>query len=218
MCTAPVLTQPDFDKKFYLQTDTSRYGMGAILSQEGGLDTLTLALTKHHTPILHPIAYYLATFTPTEWNYDVYDWELLAIMKALAHWRPYLGWTKVPFTILTDHMNLQHWKLPQNLVRRVARWHMDLQEYDYEIQYIPGKENALPDVLSWQLGADKGQEDNQGVVVIPVEKFKITASATSHITPEGKVCVPPLNKVKRGIMQLVHDHPLAGYPGWDETL
>jgi hypothetical protein len=93
---------------------------------------------------------------------------------------------------------------------------MDLQEYDYEIQYVPGKENALPDVLSRQQGVNKGQEDNQGIVVIPPEKFKI--SATGHITLEGKVCILPLNKVKRGIMHLVHDHPAAGHPGWDETI
>jgi hypothetical protein len=30
----------------------------------------------------------------------------LAIIKSLAHWQPYLGWTKEPFTILTDHTNL----------------------------------------------------------------------------------------------------------------
>jgi hypothetical protein len=218
MCMAPVLTQPDFDKKFYLQTDALGYGMGAILLQEGGPDMLTPTLMKHHKPILHPITYYLATFTPMEWNYDVYDQELLAIMKALTHWRLYLGWTRVLFTIMTDHANLQHWKSPQNLVRWVARWHMGLQEYDYEIQYIPGKENMPPDTLSWQLGADKGQEDNQGMVVILVEKFKTTISVTSHITPEGKVCVPPLDEVKRGIMKLVHDHPSAGHPGWDETI
>jgi hypothetical protein len=95
---------------------------------------------------------------------------------------------------------------------------MDLQEYDYEIQYISEKENAPPDALSRQPGVDKGQEDNQGIVVIPVERFKATISAMKHVTPEGKVCVPPLNEVKRGIMQLVHDHPMAGHLGRDETL
>jgi hypothetical protein len=42
MCKAPVLTQPDFNHKFYIQTDASGYGMGAILSQEGGSDTTAL--------------------------------------------------------------------------------------------------------------------------------------------------------------------------------
>jgi RNase H-like domain found in reverse transcriptase len=61
------------------------------------------------------MGYYSAMFTPTERNYDIYERELLAIMKSLGHWRPYLGWTKEPFTILTDHANLQYWKVPKNL-------------------------------------------------------------------------------------------------------
>jgi hypothetical protein len=151
-----------------------------------------------------------------EQNYDIYDWELLAIIKALAHWRQYLGWTKVLFTILMDHANLQHWKSSQNLVQHMAWWHIDLQEYDYEIQYVPGKENGPPDTLLQQPGMDKGQEDNQSIVVIPAEKFKI--SATSHITPDGKVCIPLLNEVKRGVMHLVHNHLIVGHPGHDETI
>jgi hypothetical protein len=108
MCSVLVLTQPNFDKKFYLQMDALGYGMGAILLQEGDQNTLTLALVQKHKPVLHPIMYYSATFTPMEWNYNIYDRELLAIMKVLAHWRQYLGWMKVPFTIMMDHTNLQH--------------------------------------------------------------------------------------------------------------
>jgi len=80
--------------------------MGAILSQESDITTPSLA--KQTKPALHPIAYYSATFTPTERNYDIYKRELLTIMKSLTHWRPYLGWTKETFTILTDHANLQY--------------------------------------------------------------------------------------------------------------
>ncbi len=62
-------------------------------------------------------------------------------MKALTHWRHYLGWTKTPFTILTDHANLQYWKAPQKLNRRMARWHANLQEYNFIIKHIPGVMN-----------------------------------------------------------------------------
>jgi hypothetical protein len=112
MCEAPVLIQPNFEKKFFLQVDASAYSVGAVLLQEG--EITTPSLKKRRKPALHPIAFYLATFTPTEQNYDIYNRELLAVMKALYHWQPYLAWTKEPFTILMDHTNLTYWKALEN--------------------------------------------------------------------------------------------------------
>ena len=159
-------------------------------------------------PKLHPITYYSATFTPTEWNYDIYKQELLAIMKALNHWRSHLGWTTVPFIILTDHTNLQYWKAPQNLTRRMAQWHADLQEYNYILQYIPGKANIPLDFLLQPPTADRGGTDNQGVVMLLADRIMMTKL----------VKVPPILEVRRGLMNLYHDHPLAGHPGRDKTL
>src|SRR5258708_25054286 len=94
------------------------------------------------------------------------------MMKALAHWRHYLGWTKHPFTILTDHANLQYWKAPRNLNRWTTHWHADLQEYDYEIRYIPGKTNLPPDALSQPPSAHHRYRDNLKIVLIPPEKYE----------------------------------------------
>src|SRR6266851_6872903 len=55
MCAKPILQQPDFTKVFYLQTDASAYGVGAVLSQEGGTMTSNSPNTK---PRWHPVAYY----------------------------------------------------------------------------------------------------------------------------------------------------------------
>ena len=108
MAKQPVLCQPDFTKQFFVMTDASAYGVGAKLSQEGEFDPLR---PKSSTK-LHPIAYYSATFTPTEHNYDIHDRELLAIYKAIKHWRVYLIWTKTPFEVQMDHANLLFWKSP----------------------------------------------------------------------------------------------------------
>jgi len=135
------------------------------------------------------------------------------MMKALSHWQPYLGWTKEPFTIMTDHANLQYWKSPKNLNQRTAHWHADLQEYNFDILYIPGKTNIPPDALSQLPGVDQGKEDNQQVTVLPAQKFKVATTTT-----EAKISVPPIDIVKRGILNLMHDHPSAGHPGRDETL
>ena len=205
MCKASVLLQPDFNKKFYLQTDASAYGVGTVLSQEG---ETTPSLAAHNKPVLHPIAYFLATFTPTEHNYDIYERELLAVMKSLAHWRPYLGWTKHPFTIMTDHANLQYWKSPRNLNRRTAWWHADLQEYNYEILYIPSKTNIPPDTLSRPPRADKGEANNQRVELLNPKQFTIATIAS-----EGKIHVPAITEVKCSIMTLMHNHPTARHLG-----
>jgi len=114
MCDKPILQQPDFMKPFYVLTNALVYGMGAILSQEGESNVLHLQ-TPHKKLKLHPIAYYSATFTKTEHNYNIYNRELLVIMKAITHWRLYLIWTETPFTIYTDHANLLYWKSPHKL-------------------------------------------------------------------------------------------------------
>jgi RNase H-like domain found in reverse transcriptase len=141
--------------------------MGAILSQEGG----TTDQTTTRKPKLHPVTYYSATFTETECNYNIYKQELLAIMKAITHWQPYLIWTKEPFTILTDHTNLLHWKLPRKLNRHMARWHGELQDYNFKLQHIPRKLHTAADALSQPPGAVKGKDDNQEMTMIPKAAF-----------------------------------------------
>ena len=162
MCRSPVLIQPDVDKQFTLHVDASAYGMGTILSQEGNHTTKTLA--QCYKPVLHPVAYYSATFTPTEQNYNIYERELLAVMKTLAHWRHYLGWTKTPFIICTNHANLQYWKSPRNPNCHMARWHADLQKYNYILEYISRKTNTAADCWDGHLHGKSwtGQSHTQG--------------------------------------------------------
>jgi len=71
-------------------------------------------------------------------NYDIYERELLSCDESPQHWRPYLGWTKEPFTILTDHTNLTYGNPHKPEIDTLARWHADLQEYDFKIKHIPG--------------------------------------------------------------------------------
>ena len=109
--------------------------------------------------------------TLTERNYDIYERELLAIMKTLAHWRQYLIWTPEPFIILTDHANLLYWKSPQKLNQRTARWHSELQDYDFKIIHVPGSTHVAADALSRPPGVEQGKEDNQNITMIPQATF-----------------------------------------------
>src|SRR5882757_9259497 len=166
MCSKPVLTQPQYNKLFVVHTDTSAYGVGAILLQEGEINP-----QKPVKPRLHPIAYYSVTFTPTERNYDIYERELLAVLKALQNWRPHLAWTPHPFTLITDHANLTFWKHPRKVNRRVARWYGELQDYWFKIKHVPGKTHTAADFLSRPFIDNKGERDNEDVVVLPPKLF-----------------------------------------------
>ena len=165
MCCHPILRQPEYNKPFFLATDASAYGVGAVLSQEGELHPRT------KKPTQHPIAYYSATFTPTERNYDIYERELLAILKVLEHWRPHLAATEIPVTVLTDHANLMFWKNPRKVNRRVARWFATLQDYNLLIKHVPSKLHAAPDMLSRPPGTNKGELDNQDITLLPPDSF-----------------------------------------------
>ena len=165
MCSCPILQQPDYTKQFLLTTNTLAYGVGAVLLQEGEIYPRT------KKPTQHPIAYYLATFTHTKHNYDIYKRELLAVLKALQHWRPHLAATKIPVIVLTDHTNLTFWKNPKTVNWRVACWFALLQDYNLRIKHVPGKLHAAADMLSRPPSDDKGKKDNWDLTRLPPHLF-----------------------------------------------
>jgi len=56
---------------------------------------------------LKPVTFFSAKHSALEYNYKIYDKELLAIIKALKEWRPKLQGTEQLFKIIIDHKNLQ---------------------------------------------------------------------------------------------------------------
>jgi len=101
----PVLLFPQLSKPFEMEVDASAIAIGAVLNQEG------------EDGKKHPVAYYSESFSATERNYDVYDRELLAIVKVLRQWRTYLLGSPHEIIIHTDHSNLQYWKELQKINR-----------------------------------------------------------------------------------------------------
>ena len=123
----------------------------------------------------------------TERNYDIYERELLAVIKALQHWQQYLIWTEEPFIIQTDHANLLYWKSPQKLNRWTARWHAELQDYNFQIVHIPGRSYVLADMLSRPVGVDQGQEDNTDVTMLTEKSFiRAFTDDVSHLAKQIK--------------------------------
>ena len=90
----------------------------------------------------------MCTFSLAESNYNIYEKEFLAVIKAIENWRAHLIWTEKPFIIETNHKNLAYWKEPKKLMGRMARWHKKLQDYNFKSVHIAGKSNGPVDALS----------------------------------------------------------------------
>ncbi|MEJ2229930.1 MAG: pol polyprotein, partial [Nitrospirales bacterium] len=125
LTSPPVLAHPDYTKPFILHTDASGFSVGAVLSQiqPDGKE--------------HPIAYAGRALKKYELNYSTHDKEALAIKFGVQHFRHFL-YGGPPFTVYTDHSALR-WLMttpPQN--SRLARWKVELSEYDFSIKYRPG--------------------------------------------------------------------------------
>ena len=133
---SPVLRLPDLSKPFTIQMDASKLGTGAVLLQQDAAG------------VSHPCAYLSQALVGAEQNYQVYDLELLAVMRALKAWRPYLISPVEPTVIYTDHQNITYFRQPQDLTAWQMRWHSILQEYPVRFVHIAGKKNSAPDLLS----------------------------------------------------------------------
>ena len=102
---------------------------------------------------------------PVERNYEIYDKELLAIVKAMTKWRQYLLDVSEIFKVWMDHENLKYFWKPHKLNGRQARWYLKLQDYDFILQHIPGKTNTKADILSRKDQVNM-KEDNKNVQLL----------------------------------------------------
>ena len=157
--TQPVLRLPDHSKPFAIATDASKYATGGVLMQTDSNGDW------------HPCSYISSTFSPAERNYDIYDRELLAIIRALKSWRHYLRGAAHQVQVFTDHKNLLYFKEPQKLNRRQARWLLDLAEFDLKLIHVPGKDLSVPDALSRRPDMIIDEEDNSDVTLLPHSLF-----------------------------------------------
>lgn len=139
-CSAPILMHFDPNKQIIVETDASDYVSAAILSQHDDQGTL------------RPVAFFSKKHTPAECNYEIYDKELLAIIKCFEEWRPELEGSTHPILVISDHRNLEYFMTKKQLNRRQARWSEFLSRFNYRITYRPGKQGGKPDALTRRSG------------------------------------------------------------------
>jgi len=132
----PILRHFDINRPALIETDTSDFALGADLSQ------------KFEDGKIHPCDFLSRKLSSAEFNYDVFDKEMLAIVFALQWWRHSLQGSEFKTMIFSDHQNLSYFTEKVKLNRRQARWAEILQEYSFTNVYRKGSLNLKDDILS----------------------------------------------------------------------
>ena len=113
--------------------DASESGLGVVVTQtQDGRERV--------------IAYASRVLSEAERNYSTTEKECLAVVWAIRKFRYYLE--GYHFTVITDHSSLKWLHNLRNPTGRLARWALDLLEYDFDIVHRKRAMHHDPDALS----------------------------------------------------------------------
>ena len=143
LSSAPVLA---FFELITIQCDASKNGLGSVLLQKG-----------------KPVVYASKSLTPAETNYAKIEKEMLAILFSCRRFHQYIYGKKV--TVESDHKPLSSImkKSLCNATPRLQRMLLELQKYDLDVHYVPGKDIPVGDLLSRKYLQDTSPELSESI-------------------------------------------------------
>jgi hypothetical protein len=140
LARAPILSFPDFSLPFYVATDASNVGIGAVCYQlPGGEDD-----PKN----IRYISFVARSLQERERRYSTTQKELLGIVFALKKLHFYLWGNH--FTLFTDHRALTYMHTQKDMNSMLTGWQEIIWSYTFKVVFRPGVQNVLPDALSRQ--------------------------------------------------------------------
>ena len=129
---SPVLALANYTKDFLLKTDTSKEGLGAVLSQ------------KQEDGWFHPVAYGSQALTTYEKNYHSTKLEFLVLKWAvMEHFKEYLLYQ--PFLVKTDNNPLTYIMTTPNLEATGYQWVGALAKFNFWLEY------KRDEIMQWQM-------------------------------------------------------------------
>ena len=196
MCVnAPVLAYFDKDKPIVLSVDSSSKGMGAALLQEG-----------------KPVAYASCALTETQQMYSQIEKETLAIVFGCKKYSEFIYGQKV--TVETDHKPLQsiYKKGIHEMPARLQNFMFQLQKYDIEIVFKPGKTMFLSDHLSRSYLNETNDDLIKEMAVNEIQLLSYLS-----VSPEKRNEIRKVTSEDRELT-LLKDVTINGWPETKDTL
>ena len=212
----------------YLQTDASDIGYSAYLFQK--VETLVDGKLTKTDRIIQILS---KCWSGGQRNWSVPERECYAIIHALKEWEYLLK--DIHFTIMTDHKNLVY--INDAGASKVKRWKLLIQDYNFDIIHVPGKDNIIADLLSrlcllYELTPDE-QLNEEGELTEAQRIFSINfknldecdVDAEWSELPIGRYHLMPVQEISEvSLPQDVYDeikavhNSLAGHSGVKRTL
>jgi len=160
---------------------------------------------------------------------------MIALIYCLRTWRHYLLGSK--FIIKTDNVATSYFQTQKKLTPKQARWQDFLAEFDYVMEYKPGRANLVADGLSRKSELDdisQPQSNLQDRIKHGLQRdtlaqtiIQLIKEGTTHrfweedglILTQGKrIYFPSYDNLRREVMKECHDSKWAGHPGVHRTL
>jgi hypothetical protein len=109
---ASILAHFDLKKQIYIKNDSFDFVFAKVFSQMRENDEL------------HFVTFFSKNLVSIECNYEIYDKELLTIVRCFEQWRFELLFIEsdVSIKMLIDHKNLKYFMFTKILNRRQSRW------------------------------------------------------------------------------------------------
>ena len=120
---ALILQHFDRTRTYYVEYNASDYVTAGVLSQ------------KDNKGVLYPVAFFSRKISLAEYNYKIYNKELLAIIWCFKEQCPDLKGSNLPIQVLTDYKNLEYFMTTKQLTQRQARQAEFLADYHFQITY-----------------------------------------------------------------------------------
>ncbi len=187
----------------HLYTDASNYGIGACLFQKREDKDILIALMSR-------------SLTDTQRRWSTIEREAFAIVEAFKKFAYLLR--DVKFTLHTDHKNLVY--IRDEGSSKVVGWKLDVQEYDFDIQYIKGEENSIADGMSRNTAAkvcDEVEERTKTTNLDSLDLEEIGKYTNQSVAAQLHVlhgCIPD---EQYEILKSVHN-AVAGHNGVEVTM
>ncbi|XP_021832400.1 uncharacterized protein LOC110772280, partial [Prunus avium] len=190
---APVLTIPSGGGGLVIYSNASLQGLGCVLMQNGKVVAYASTQLKVH-----------------ERNYPTHDLELAAVVFTLKVWRHYLYGEK--FELFSDHKSLKYLFSQKELNMRQRRWMELIKDYDFTLEYHPGKANVVADEQAQDVGM------RAKMVELTIEPTFIglsewTIGNDGGLRYRGKLCVPESKNLKTEIMDEAQRSKYTVHPG-----